>query len=179
LRRILALPDRIPRVNPSAWVAPNATLVGRVDIEEQSSIWYSAVLRGDDGSITVGSRTNIQDGCVLHADAAPPLVIGDGVTVGHRAILHGCTIEADVLVGMGAVVMDGAVIGRGSIVGAGAVVAKGTNVPPGSLVIGLPARVRRPLSRDELAANVIAAEHYVELASVHRLRVADPDGLCE
>jgi carbonic anhydrase/acetyltransferase-like protein (isoleucine patch superfamily) len=144
-------------------------VVGRVVIEEQASIWYSAVLRGDDGSITVGRRTNIQDGCVLHADVAPSLVIGDGVTVGHRAILHGCTIEDNVLIGMGSVVMDGAVIGRGSIVGAGAVVASGTIVSPGSLVTGLPARVRRPLSRDELTANASAAEHYVRLAqSLHR-----------
>ena len=169
---ILALPASAPQIHASAWVAPGATLVGRVLLGERASVWYSAVIRGDDGAISIGKQSNVQDGCVLHAGAVFPLVVGDGVTVGHRVILHGCVIEDDVLIGMGAVVMDGAVIGKGSIVGAAALVTQGMRIPPGSLVTGSPARVRRSTTQDERLANREAAQHYSELVRTLHSRAA-------
>ena len=132
-----------PNIHPAAWVAPGAFVRGDVTIGEQSNIWYNAVLRGDQEKITVGKATTIQDCCVLHGDAGCDVVVGDYVTVGHGAVLHGCTVEDNCLIGMNAVVLDHAVIGAGSIVGAGAVVASGTVVPPRSLVVGVPGKVVR------------------------------------
>src|SRR4051812_14412761 len=122
-----------PSVDPSAWVAPNATLVGRVSLGSRASVFYGAVLRADVDSITIGERTNLQDNVTVHCDAGKPTRIGAGVSVGHGAILHGCTVEDDCLIGMGATVLNTAVIGAGSLVAAGAVVLEGTIVPPGSL----------------------------------------------
>lgn len=153
---------RQPVVDPSAWIAPGAVLVGDVTLGPEASVWYTAVLRGDGDSITVGARSNVQDGCVFHADPGFPLVLGDGVSVGHRAVLHGCTVEDDVLVGMGAIVMNGARIGTGSVVGAGAVVSAGVQVPPRSLVLGLPAKVRREVTDDEHEGILRNATGYVE-----------------
>jgi carbonic anhydrase/acetyltransferase-like protein (isoleucine patch superfamily) len=164
---ILRLNGASPAIDPSAWVAPNATVVGRVTVGRRSSIWYTAVIRADLDSIAIGAESNIQDGAVLHADPGSPLSIGDGVSVGHRAVLHGCTIEDGVLVGMGAVVMNGAVIGTGSLIAAGAVVVEGTQVPAGSLVAGLPGKVRRELTgaeREEISRNASA---YGKLAATH------------
>lgn len=158
----------VPSVDPSAWVADDATLVGATTIGAQASVWYTVVVRADGDAITVGPRSNVQDGCVLHTDAGLPLTIGSGVSVGHRAVLHGCTIEDDVLVGMGAVVLNGAVIGAGSLVAAGAVVLEGTVVPPGSLVAGVPAKVRRPLRDEELAGIRENADGYVARAAAYR-----------
>ncbi|WZH51053.1 MAG: gamma carbonic anhydrase family protein [Nocardioides alkalitolerans] len=151
-----------PTVDPSAWIAPGAVVVGDVSVGPEASVWYAAVLRGDGDSITVGARSNVQDGCVLHADPGFPLRVGAGVSVGHRAVLHGCTVDDDVLVGMGAIVMNGARIGSGTIIGAGAVVAAGVEVPPRSLVLGLPAKVRREVTDDELAEVLANAATYVE-----------------
>ena len=123
----------MPKIHPTAWVAPGAFVRGDVTIDEQANIWYNAVLRGDQESITVGKATSVQDNCVLHGDAGCNVVVGQYVTVGHGAVLHGCTVEDNCLIGMNAVVLDHAVIGAGSIVGAGAVVAAGTIVPPKSL----------------------------------------------
>lgn len=157
-----------PECHPTAYIAESADVIGRVQLGADSSIWFNTVVRGDGEQIVVGDGSNIQDCSACHADPGFPLVLGRGVTVGHRAILHGCRIEDDVLVGMGAIVMNGAVIGTGSIVGAGAVVSEGVHIPPNSLVLGLPGTVRRGTSDQERAAVVLNAEHYVELARSYR-----------
>ncbi len=154
---------QLPVVDRGAWVA-EATLVGAVRMGPQSSAFYGAVVRADSASIVIGARSNLQDNVVVHADAGFPTTIGDGVSVGHGAVVHGATVEDDCLIGMNATVLNGAVIGRGSLVAAGAVVLEGTIVPPGSLVAGVPAKVRRPLTEDEAAGIRRNAEHYVELA---------------
>ena len=156
------------QIDPSTFVADGAVVVGDVTIEQHSSVWFHAVLRGDVAPIHVGSRTNIQDGAVLHADEGYPCVLGDGVTVGHNAIVHGCQIADDVLIGMGSVVMTGAVIGTRSIIGVGAVVTEGTEIPAGSLVLGIPAKVKRPVGVKDLESIHSAAEHYVENAKRYR-----------
>jgi carbonic anhydrase/acetyltransferase-like protein (isoleucine patch superfamily) len=153
-----------PDVSPSAWVAGGATLIGSVTIGDRTSVWFTTVLRGDGDRIEVGRESNLQDGVVVHADPGLPVSVGNRVSVGHRALLHGCTVEDDVLIGMGAVVLDRAHIGRGSLVAAGAVVLEGTSVPPGSLVAGVPAQVRRQLTEDEAAAVTSNAAAYVLLA---------------
>jgi carbonic anhydrase/acetyltransferase-like protein (isoleucine patch superfamily) len=155
-------------VHPSAWIAAGAVVVGDVLIGEDASIWFNAVLRGDTDPIRIGRRTNIQDGCILHADPGFPCTIGDGVTVGHGAIVHGATVENDVLIGMRAVVMNGARIGSGSIIGTGAVVIEGTQIPAGSLVLGLPGKVARPIAADELERLRAAAARYVERSKRYR-----------
>jgi carbonic anhydrase/acetyltransferase-like protein (isoleucine patch superfamily) len=163
----IALPSGTPSVHPDAWVAPGAVLAGAVTVGAGSSVWYTAVLRADLDTVTLGARTNIQDGAVLHADPGFPLRLGDGVSVGHRAVLHGCTVEDDVLVGMGAVVLNGASVGAGSLIAAGAVVLEGTQIPPGSLVAGVPAKVRRELRPDEADGLRLNAAVYCDLAAVH------------
>lgn len=157
-----------PEVADSAWLAPNATLIGRVTIGENSSVFYGAVARGDMDSITIGSGSNLQDNVVVHTDTGVPTVVGDGVSVGHAAVLHGCTVEDDCLIGMSATVLNRAVIGRGSLVAAGTVVLEGTVVPPGSLVAGVPGKVRRQLEPDELEHVRQNAARYVELSRAHR-----------
>jgi carbonic anhydrase/acetyltransferase-like protein (isoleucine patch superfamily) len=158
-----------PNVNETAWVAPNATLVGRVTLGAESSVFYGAVLRGDTDQITLGARSNLQDNVVVHCDSGIPTTIGTGVSVGHGAVVHGCTIEDDCLIGMHATVMNGAVVGTGSLVAGGAVVLEGTVIPPRSLVAGVPAKVRRELSDDEIAGIRANADHYVELSRAHAL----------
>ncbi|GAA2352304.1 gamma carbonic anhydrase family protein [Saccharopolyspora halophila] len=157
-----------PTVDPSAFVAPSAGLIGRVSLGERASIWYTAVLRGDQEDITVGAASNIQDGCVVHADPGFPAHIHPEVTVGHRAVLHGCTVETGSLIGMGAVVLNGARIGAGSLIAAGAVVLEGTEIPPGSLVAGTPGKVRRELTDEEQAGLKLSVEQYLNLAAKHR-----------
>ena len=147
----------------TVWAAENAVLVGDITIGEGSSVWYGAILRGDENSITIGKNTNIQDGAVLHEARDYPLVIGDGVTVGHRAILHGCRIGDNVVVGMGSIVLNGAKIGKDSIVGAGALVTQNKEFPKGMLILGSPARAVRKLTEEEIAANRWNAEEYVRL----------------
>ncbi|MGJ8634250.1 MAG: gamma carbonic anhydrase family protein [Luteolibacter sp.] len=138
-----------PDINPSAFVAKSADVIGRVTLGEESSIWYNATLRGDINEITVGSRSNIQDNAVIHLSDDFGCHIGELVTVGHSAILHACTVKDEVLIGMGAIVLDGSVIGERSIIGAGALVTGNTVIPPGSLVLGSPAKVVRTLSDEE------------------------------
>ena len=140
-----------PVLHETAFVAAGAVIVGDVRLAAESSVWYNAVLRAEAEPITLGERANLQDAVVCHVDAGYPLTIGRGVSVGHSAVLHGCTIEDDCLIGMSATVLNGAVIGAGSLVAAGAVVLEGTVVPPGSLVAGVPAKVRRELTDDERA----------------------------
>ncbi|MET8776255.1 MULTISPECIES: gamma carbonic anhydrase family protein [Nocardia] len=157
-----------PEIDESAWLAPNATVIGRVRLGAEVSVWYSAVLRGDLEQITVGARTNIQDGCVLHADPGFPLTVGSGVSVGHNAILHGCTVGDDVLVGMGATVLNGAVIGAGSLIAANALIPEGAQIPPGSLVAGVPGKVRRELSEAEQDGIRLNGAVYLHNMANHR-----------
>jgi carbonic anhydrase/acetyltransferase-like protein (isoleucine patch superfamily) len=166
---LLGLSAGSPVIDPDAFVAPSAVIVGNVRIGARASIWYASVSRGDAESIQVGADSNIQDGCVLHADPGAPLTVGERVTVGHRVVLHGCTIEDDVLVGMGSIVMNYARVGRGSLVGAGALLPQGTVIPPGSLVLGSPGKVVRPLTEAEQAAIKQSAQTYAALAAMHRV----------
>lgn len=158
-----------PEIDDAAWIAPNATVIGRVRLAAEVSIWYSAVLRGDLEAISVGARTNIQDGCVLHADPGFPLTVGTGVSVGHNAILHGCTIGDDVLVGMGATVLNGAVIGAGSLIAANALIPEGAQIPPGTLVAGVPGKVRRELSEAEQDGIRLNGAVYLRNMANHRV----------
>ncbi len=163
----ISVGTKTPTVAGSAWVAPNATLVGDVTLGDEASVFYAAVLRAERDEIVIGAGSNIQDGCVIHVDRGFPATVGTGVTVGHRAILHGCRIEDEVLIGMGAIVMNGAEIGSGSIVAAGAVVLEGTLVPPNSLVAGIPAAVRRETTDKERQRISGGARDYRELARLH------------
>ena len=154
--------DRAPDVAPSAYISEQATLIGRVVVGERASFWPGASARGDNETIAVGAESNVQEGAVLHADPGFPLTIGERVTVGHQAMLHGCTIGEGSLVGIQAVVMNGAVIGRDCLVGAGAIVTEGKSFPDRSLIIGAPAKLARPLSDEEVAGIGRAATSYVE-----------------
>ncbi|WP_076263041.1 gamma carbonic anhydrase family protein [Intrasporangium flavum] len=165
---IYSLGDRTPTVHDTAWIASSAEVLGAVELREGSSVWYTAVLRADFEPIVLGERSNLQDGVVVHTDADHPTTIGAGVSVGHKAVLHGCTIEDDVLVGMGAVVLNGARIGAGSLVAAGAVVPEGMVVPPRSLVAGVPGTVRREIDEVGVLRIKANAEVYVGLAELHR-----------
>ncbi|MGW6336292.1 gamma carbonic anhydrase family protein [Nocardia rhamnosiphila] len=158
-----------PEIDETAWIAPTANVIGRVKLGAQVSIWYNAVLRGDTEPITVGERSNIQDGCVLHADPGFPATVGAGVSVGHNAILHGCTVEDDCLIGMGATVLNGAVIGRGSLIAANALIPEGARIPPGSLVAGVPGKVRRELTAEQQRGVELNAMVYLHHMSEHRL----------
>ena len=153
-----------PIIHSSVFVAPGAFVTGDVVIGESSSVWYNAVLRGDMAQIIIGKNTNVQDGCILHTDPGSPLRLGDYVTVGHGAILHGCTVQERSLVGMGAIILDGAVIGRNCLVGAGALVTRRTAVPDGSLVLGNPAKIKRSLSAKELENLRDNAYEYIALS---------------
>ena len=154
--------DDAPRVAPDAWVAESATVVGRVDLAAGANVWYGAVLRGDNEWITIGERSNIQDGSVLHTDSGMPLTLGDNVTVGHQVMLHGCTVGDGSLIGIQAVVLNGAKIGRHCLVGAGALVTEGKEFPDGSMIIGSPARVVRQLTPAQIEGLRRSAQHYVE-----------------
>ena len=164
-----------PVVAPDAWVAPHATLVGRVRVESGASVWFGAVARGDGDAISLGARSNLQDGVVVHVDRGFPATIGQDVSVGHNAVVHGCTIEDGALVGMGSVVLNGAVIGAGSLVAGGAVVLEGTQVPPGSLVAGVPAKVRRALTDEERAGLRRNATSYLGHLDAHAAVDAQAD----
>lgn len=144
--------------------AESAVVVGDVTLNDGVSIWHQAVIRGDEAAIVIGEKTNIQDGCVLHVDKEAPLKIGANCTIGHRALVHGCTIEDDVLIGMGAIVLNGAHIGKGSIIGAGAVVLENSVIPPRSLVVGLPAKVKREIDDEQYQETIDHALLYVALA---------------
>jgi len=154
---------RAPAVpaNGRFWVAPGAQVIGDVRIGEDVSIWFGAVLRGDNDSITIEARANIQDGCLLHVDPGFPILIREGASLGHGAILHGCTIGENALIGMGATVLNGAKIGRNSLVGARALVTEGKEFPDNSLIIGSPARVARPLEEHEIERRRSSAEGYI------------------
>ena len=151
-------PDKI---HPTCWIAPTAIVVGDVTLGEESSVWFHATLRGDTTPITIGARTNIQEGAILHADPGYPADVGQGVTIGHRAIVHGATIGANVTIGMGAILMNGVTVGANSIVGAGALLTEGKQYPPGVLILGMPGEVARELTDAEIQFNRFSAETYV------------------
>lgn len=157
-----------PEIHESVFVAPTATVVGNVRIGARSSVFFGAVIRSELDEIVIGEGTNIQDNCVLHIEQGQPLHVGDGCTVGHGAILHSCTVGSNTLVGMGAIVLNGAVVGSGCIIGAGALVPQNAVIPDNSLVIGMPGRVRRSVTEDELAANRASAVRYVEEAAAYK-----------
>lgn len=162
---IRAFGEARPRLGRGVFLAETCAVIGDVELGDEASVWYSAVVRGDVMPIRVGARTNLQDGVIVHVTSDRfGAVIGSDCTVGHGAILHACTIEDRCLIGMGATVLDGAVIGRGSLVGAGALVTPGTVIPPGSLVLGAPAKVKRTINDKELAQIEDGAAHYIELA---------------
>lgn len=160
--------DDTPRLHPTAWVAENATVIGRVVLEEGASVWYGAVIRGDNDLVTVGRHSNVQDGSVLHTDHGVPLTLGEGVTVGHQVMLHGCTVGDFSLVGIQSVILNGAKIGRHCIVGAGALVTEGKEFPDGSLIVGSPAKVVRMLTPEQIERLKWSAAHYVDNAQRHR-----------
>ena len=157
-----------PTIHSSAWIVPGATVIGDVILEEESSVWYGAVLRGDINRIVIGPRSNIQDNAVVHIDTDYPTTMGELVTVGHTAVVHACTIDNEVLVGMGSVILDDVEVGARSIVGANALVTIGTKIPPGSLVLGSPAKIRRQLTLDEQKDIAGWAWSYVETAKQYR-----------
>lgn len=159
---------RKPVIAPSVFVAHNATVLGNVTIGADSSVFFGAVLRAENAPIVIGQRTNVQDNCILHVEEDVPMTIGDGVTVGHGAILHGCSIGNNSLIGMGAIVLNGAQIGQNCIIGAGALVSQGAVIPDGSMVLGIPGRVKRSLTADEIAHNRQSAAHYAEEGKAYR-----------
>lgn len=159
---VYQLDDDVPALHPTAWVAESAEVIGRVSLGEDVSVWFGAVLRGDTESLTIGARSNIQDASVLHADHGFPLVLGEGVTVGHKVMLHGCTVGDYSLIGIGAIVLNGAKIGKHCLVGAGALVTEGKEFPDGSLIVGSPARVIRELSPQQIEGLKLSAAHYIE-----------------
>jgi carbonic anhydrase/acetyltransferase-like protein (isoleucine patch superfamily) len=162
---IRAFDGRTPRIGRGVFLAETCAVIGDVEIGDESSIWYSTVVRGDVMPIRVGARTSLQDGTIVHVTSGKyGTVIGNDCTIGHGAIIHACTVEDFCLIGMGATLLDGVVIGRGSLVGAGALVTPGTVIPPGSLVIGSPARVKRPVNDKEREQIDYGAAHYVELS---------------
>jgi carbonic anhydrase/acetyltransferase-like protein (isoleucine patch superfamily) len=162
---LYALDGIAPEIDPDvAWIAPTAVLVGNVVIHAEAGIWFGVVARGDNEAITIGARTNVQDNCVLHTDMGYPLSIGEGCTIGHKAMLHGCSIGNNTLIGMGATVLNGAKIGNNCLIGAGALITEGKEIPDGSLVVGAPGKVIRALDEADIAGLRRSADGYVRNA---------------
>ncbi len=166
--KLYTFENSTPEIKETSYIAPNASLIGRVKIGEKSSVWFNTVLRGDMENIIIGNMSNIQDLSVGHADPGFPLVIGNRVTIGHNCVLHGCRIEDDCLIGMGAIIMNGVVIGRGSIIGAGSVLLEGMEVPNFSMVVGSPAKVKKSYDSSILKSIRESAEIYVERTFSYR-----------
>ncbi|MEU0118129.1 gamma carbonic anhydrase family protein [Streptomyces bobili] len=164
---IVGIGGREPEVDDEAFVAPTASVIGEVTLAAGASVWYGAVLRGDVERISVGAQSNIQDNCTLHADPGFPVTIGERVSVGHNAVVHGANVGDDCLIGMGATVLNGAVVGAGSLVAAQALVPQGMEVPPGSLVAGVPAKIRRELTEEERQGVTLNGTLYADLAKAH------------
>jgi carbonic anhydrase/acetyltransferase-like protein (isoleucine patch superfamily) len=160
---IIPYKGKHPVIGKNVYIAPTAAVIGDVTIEDGASVWFNAVVRGDKDRITIGARTNVQDHCILHLDPGHPLTIGADVTIGHNAVVHGCTIEDKVLIGIGAVVLNDAVVRSGSVVGAGAVVQEGQQIGPCQLAAGVPAKIKKDYGEDRLAVNVGEALVYVHL----------------
>ncbi len=165
---IYRLDERTPRIDATAWVADTARVLGDVELAADTSVWFGAILRGDTDKITIGRGSNVQDGSVVHADPGWPTTIGENVTVGHLAMLHGCTIGDGSLIGIGAVILNGARIGKNCLVGARALVTEGKSFPDGSLIVGAPATVARPLTPEQIEGVNAAARHYVDNAKRFR-----------
>ena len=165
---ILKFKDHYPEIHPSAWIAPSADLIGNVEIAEESSVWFGCVLRADINKIQIGKRSNIQDLSMIHTDFDTSTIIGDDVTIGHKVMLHGCTIEDGCLIGMSATILDNAVIGKGSIVGANSLVTAGKVFPPNSLIMGSPAKVVKQLSEEESYKLILHAGKYVKYKDDYR-----------
>jgi carbonic anhydrase/acetyltransferase-like protein (isoleucine patch superfamily) len=165
---IYALDEHRPRIHADTWIAPDANLIGKVVIEAGASVWFGATLRGDNEEILVGAGSNVQENCVLHTDMGYPLVIGANSTIGHKAMLHGCTIGDGSLIGMGATLLNGCKIGRGCLIGAGALVTEGKEIPDGSLVMGAPGKIVRTLDDEARARLLKSAEGYQ--ANMRRFR---------
>ncbi|NBW06636.1 MAG: gamma carbonic anhydrase family protein [Caulobacteraceae bacterium] len=161
---VYSLGDKKPQLPPEGeyWIAPNAVVLGDVILKPGASVWFGSVLRGDTDTLTVGENSNIQDLSVLHADAGVPLTIGANVTVGHKVMLHGCTIGDNTLIGIGAVILNGAVIGKNCLIGANALITEGKVIPDGSMVVGQPGKVVRELNEGQIAALEMSAQHYVQ-----------------
>jgi gamma-carbonic anhydrase len=157
----------IPQIAPDAFIAPSADIMGSVTIGNRSSVWYQCVLRGDINAILIGDESNIQDGTIIHVSSKHPAIVGHRVSCGHRAIIHACTVHDEVLIGMGAIIMDEAEVGSNTIIGAGALVTKGMQIPPGVLVLGSPARVIRDLTADERASIPALSAKYLQVAAAH------------
>ncbi len=172
---VIALGDQVPSLPQPGeyWIAPTATLIGRVTIKKNASVWYGAVLRGDADSITIGENSNVQDGAILHADPGYPLTVGDSVVIGHMAMLHGCTIGDGCVIGIGAIILNGAKIGKNCLIGAGALVTGGKDIPDESVVMGSPGRIVRQLTDDDRQAMAGGAERYVENWRRHAAGRAD------
>ncbi|MCO4841284.1 MAG: gamma carbonic anhydrase family protein [Yoonia sp.] len=165
---IYALADKTPQIDDDAWVAPGCHIIGAVTLGPASSVWFGTTMRGDNEMITVGAGSNVQENCVLHTDMGSPLTIGTGCTIGHKAMLHGCIIGDNSLIGMGATVLNGAVIGKNCLIGAGALITEGKVIPDGSLVMGSPGKVVRQLDDDAIERLKLSAQHYSENAARFR-----------
>ncbi|WP_328497729.1 gamma carbonic anhydrase family protein [Streptomyces sp. NBC_00414] len=166
---VMGIGGKDPQVDPEAFVAPTSVVIGDVTLLAGASVWYGAVLRADCGPIVIGADSNVQDNCTLHVDPGFPISIGERVSIGHNAVVHGAVVEDDCLVGMGATILNGAVIGAGSLVAAQALVPQGMRVPPGVLVAGVPAKVKRELTAEEQEGVSLNGTLYVELAKAHRV----------
>ena len=170
---LIPFQEKLPQISDSAYVAEGAKLIGAVTVDEEASVWFNCVLRADIDEIRVGRRTNIQDGTVVHLDLGQPCLIGEDVTIGHGAIIHGCIIENQALISMGAIILSGAKIGARSVIGAGAVVLEGQEITPDSVVLGVPAKVRRQVSEADLARAKHGVEEYVRLGQMMRCGQSD------
>lgn len=162
---LFALDDKSPTVADDVWIAPGCYVIGDVSLEAKTSVWFGTTLRGDNERITIGAGSNVQENCVMHTDMGFPLVIGAGCTIGHKAMLHGCTIGENTLIGIGAIVLNGAVIGKNCLIGAGALITEGKHIPDGSLVMGAPGKVVRALDEAAIQGLRISALHYQENAA--------------
>ncbi len=165
---VFALSERVPVIGENAWIADNATVVGSVTLGADTSVWFNAVIRGDHDPVFVGQGSNIQDGAILHTDDGFPLRIGERVTIGHMAMLHGCTVGEGALIGMNAVVLNGAVVGKNCLIGANTLIPEGKTIPDRSLVVGTPGRIIRELTDDEIANILSGAQSYIENAVLYR-----------
>ena len=172
---LLPFGGKVPRDEGAVFVAPNATVLGDVVLGPGSSVWYGAVLRGDDGILTLGENTNVQDNAVLHCDPGGAVTLGKNVTVGHCALVHGCTVGDGSLIGMHATLLNHCVVGKNCIIGAGALVPEGMVIPDGSVAVGVPARVIKPVTEAQIEANLRNAEHYVEHGKVHARALKNPE----
>ena len=159
---VYALGDDIPQCHPTSWAAPDANLIGKVVLEENASVWFGCTIRADHEIIRVGKGSNVQENCVMHIDSGYPLTIGENCTIGHKVMLHGCTIGDNSLIGMGAIVLNGAKIGKNCLIGAGALVTEGKEIPDGSMVLGSPGKVVRELDAKTIQGMTMSALHYQE-----------------